>query len=157
MYYRAISQNKWFTVFSNANYCGDSITGDLRTSQNTLSVWKIDESDKDSIDYYCIITALNRNKLAKVDYVIFDEKDFSDNGIELKQEEGLCPAFSNNDIKKKHFDLINIGYNELGKIAKVLREKVLKNESITVTKQEIKKKILNCKFVDKQKLPANFF
>ena len=157
MYYRAVAQNKWLTVISDENYSGDSITGDLRTCGNTLSVWKLDESDKTLIDYYCVITALNRTKIAKVDYVIFDEKDFEKIGIKLNQVDGICESFTDDNIKKNHFDLIEIGYKELGKIAKLVHDKIVNNQEKTITIKEIKNKIDNCPYVDKTKLPDNFF
>ena len=157
MYYRAISQNKWLTVISEDNYSGDSITGDLRTHGNTLSVWKLDEVNEKLVDYYCIMTAINRDSLAKVDYVIFDDNDFDAIGVKLNQVDGICDAFTDENIKKNHYDLIQIGYNQLGKIAKLIHDKVKSGKIATITKKDMKDKINNCPFVDKSKLPDNFF
>ena len=155
MYYRAISQNKWLTLFSNNNYSGDAITGDLRTSNNTLSIWRIDETNVNCIDDYCIITALNRDSLAKVVYVILDDEELKK--FTLNQVDGVCEAFIDSDIKKNHYDLINIGYKELGDFAKLISEKVQKGQFTILTKSEMKQKIQNSNSVDKNKISGKFF
>ena len=61
------------------------------------------------------------------------------------------------DIKKNHYDLIDIGYQQLGDFANLIREKVQKGQFTILTKSEMKQKIQNRNSVDKNKISEKFF
>src|SRR5574344_1662236 len=107
---RAISKGKWETNAVTSDISADSVTGDLRTKENTLSVWKIN-NDTD-IDNYCMITALNRDRISKVDYIVINEEELQALGIETKPIKGLCKAFADETIKESHYDMVDINYDK---------------------------------------------
>ncbi|MDE6244752.1 MAG: hypothetical protein K2M50_03750, partial [Treponemataceae bacterium] len=92
MLFRVITLNKWNKKISrqDAGIAGDAIS-DLRTTNNTLSVWKVsDEKANDELLDLAVVAALNRDKLQKVSYVLLDESWLDDNHIAFRPAPGKC-------------------------------------------------------------------
>ena len=73
-----------------ALFTGDAIS-DLRTSNNTLSVWLI--SYKSELNDILIALALSRNKIDKLSYVEIEEAFIDDLKIEAKEALSLAKGF----------------------------------------------------------------
>ena len=56
--------------------CGDAI-GDLRTTDNKLSVWKADTQE--DINDAIVALALNRDSVSKLSYFLLKEEDLASN------------------------------------------------------------------------------
>ncbi len=132
-----------------ALFTGDAIS-DLRTSNNTLSVWLI--SDKSELNDILIALALSRNKIDKLSYVEIEEAFIDDLKIELDESElGVAPGVKrDSNILEKHRNLTEIDYWRLGLIAEYLFTQVKSNHKETFTKKKIKD-LIN-KYVDDGKI-----
>lgn len=120
-----------------ALFSGDSVT-DLHTSQNTLSVWLI--NDISEIDDVLIAFALKRSDIAKLCYVVLDESDIKDMDInfECRPEEGYVEGFQDDSVFNKHYDLIDIDFWRLGFLTEYIFERVGKNERDTLSTSDIR-------------------
>lgn len=110
--------NKWDGSKSvnrpNAFICGDAI-GDLKTTDNRLSVWKAD-SDQD-IEDALVALAMNRDKVDKICYCLLDERYLHDLNIDVAHDmKGDAPGLSD-EILLKHRDLIELDYWSIGFLA----------------------------------------
>ncbi len=133
MLFRVITFSKWNKKISrqDAGIAGDAIS-DLRTTNNTLSVWKVfDEKDNDELLDLAVVAALNRDKLQKVSYVLLDESWLNANHIAFQPAPGKCDFIKSeyHDLKSKHIDLTEIDYKQLGILAEEINS-ILDNSSL---------------------------
>ena len=109
------SLSRWdgntFVNRPDATTAGDVIS-DLRTQNNTLSVWRAD-SDED-INDALVALSLNRTDVQKVIALLLDENDLAAMQIDYSDKlPGKAPG-AIDSIKKKHRDLLEIDYKRLG-------------------------------------------
>lgn len=105
---------------------GDAIA-QLRSTQNTLSVWKAD-SEEDCNDAF-VALALGRHDLEKISYCLLDEKELDEAGITISDTQpGEAPG-AVNSILAKHRDLTEIDYWKLGDIAGAIKDYLRKPEN----------------------------
>ena len=95
MYYvRKISRGKWpeERIINQAgleDVEADTLTTDLKTDHNTLSVWQVD------------------------DEVTLDEQNLLSRGITLDNQEGNVPV---KGINNKHHNIVNLNYVNMGEV-----------------------------------------
>lgn len=120
-----------------ATTAGDVIS-DLRTQNNTLSVWRAD-SDED-INDAIVAMSLNRNDVSKMIALLLDEEELTAMQIDFSDKNpGKAPG-AIEDIKKKHRDLVEIDYKRLGVLSNyMLRIVHDKSKRIEVSKPNMKK------------------
>lgn len=99
--------------------CGDAI-GDLRTTDNKLSVWKADTQE--DINDAIIALALNRDSVSKLSYFLLKEEDLDKMDIKISDEQVGVAAGLDSQILTKHRDLIDLDYWRLGYLADHLTE-----------------------------------
>lgn len=121
---------------ADATTAGDVIS-DLRTQNNTLSVWRAD-SDEDIKDAL-IALSLNRNDVSKVIALLLDESELAAMQINFSDKTiGKAPG-AIDSIKKKHCDLLEIDYKRLGILSDYMMRIVHdKNKRIEITKPNLK-------------------
>jgi hypothetical protein len=131
---RVKKQNHWFKadaapLLEKGDVPADPLS-DLNTSQNTLSVFQIDEGVA-NIDRIARALALDRHKLDNVGYVIFDSSLLTQASIEFDHTDGgtVDPA-----VNKCHVDLINLTGNKLVKLAHLI---LSEGESDTILRKRI--------------------
>ena len=115
----------------------DTITSDLRTKSNTLSFWLIESIDE--LESIVLAIATSRNQLTRLDVLILDIDTFEENQLKIinSPDTGFSPVIELND---KHFDLIELNYNKLGILSKIIIEFVENEEkSKRFNKQDITK------------------
>lgn len=118
---RMIEKQKWEKV--NLMELGynktpaDTITSDLKTSSNTLSLWLIDSIN--DLVKGVLALAVVRNKITRLDVMIFEEHELVQNGLLFKctPENGHCPV---EEFNRNHFDIINMDYEKLGKLSDLI-------------------------------------
>lgn len=122
---------------SDATTAGDVIS-DLRTQNNTLSVWRADSQE--DINDALVAMSLNRTDVSKMIALLLDESKLSAMQIDFSDAQpGKAPG-AIESIKQKHRDLIEIDYKRLGELSnymlKIVHEK---NMRIEMTKPDMKK------------------
>ncbi len=149
MLIRKISRSKWkdFTAHASGitDVGGDAVTGCLRTSKNTLSVWKINDDTDDEINeaILALITGCQQMKLSKIDFVLIDEAELTKYGLSLCQTpEAADTAVI--DLVDRHFDITDITYNKLGIMKDIIHNNIQpKNLRSEKQLREILKSALN--------------
>lgn len=97
-----------------ATIAGDVIA-DLRTSDNTLSVW-LANTEEDIHDAVVALT-LARDKVSKLTALLLDDVSLADMRIDLSSEaKGLAPG-AVDSITSKHRDMLEIDYKRIGSLA----------------------------------------
>lgn len=131
-----------------ATTAGDVIS-DLRTQNNTLSVWRAD-SDED-INDAIVAMSLNRNDVSKMIALLLDEEELTAMQIGYSDKKpGKAPG-AIEDIKKKHRDLLEIDYKRLGVLSDyMLRIIHDRKKRVEVSKPDMKK--LLEKYRDEKKI-----
>lgn len=129
-YIRMIGYGKWSSAYEEKNKVpekvtnADVITSELRTKENTLSLWKIDDvTDLEKINEICLSLALERDSLTRLDIMIIEEEWLNKHitTAEIKHTPEGAKSFINN-LDEKHYDLTNMTYDSLGEISECMFE-----------------------------------
>lgn len=104
----------------------DIITNCLRTTEETLSLWHIDDIHK--IDDAIIALASNRDLIQKLDYLIIPDEYIEKYDLHLKENDGKSPY---EDFNKEHRDIINVDYEKLGIVSEMILD-IMNNTSSTI-------------------------
>lgn len=120
-----------------ATTAGDVIS-DLRTQNNTLSVWRADSQE--DINDAIVAMSLNRTDVSKIIALLLDEAELSVMQIGFSDTQpGKAPG-AIESIKQKHRDLVEIDYKRLGILSDyMLRIVHDKTKRVELTKPELKK------------------
>jgi hypothetical protein len=115
----------------------DTITSELRTRANSLSLWLINNIDE--LLNVVLALAVGRNQITRLDVMILDEQDFEQSGLSVNHtpENGLSPI---HDINEFHYDLVNMDYEKLGHLSQLILENINdQNKCRRFDKSSIKK------------------
>jgi hypothetical protein len=131
---RKVKQNRWLKTEAQPLLdIGDAPAdplGDLSTSGNKLSVYRIDE-DRSNIERIARALALGGQRLDNVGYVLFDSSLLEKESIGQEPIDGTTV---DSTVNKCHVDLTNLTGNKLVKLA---RHILLNGESDTILKKRI--------------------
>jgi len=125
---RSIIRSKWGQpdVKATDDPGADAITRCLKTTGNTLSVWRIESADE--LDVAVLAFVSTNERLDKLDFVLLDEQRVIEAGIEIDDNVlGDSPIASLNET---HRNLTNLGYTALGKIKDLIIEVLRKDEEV---------------------------
>lgn len=89
----------------------DAITGDLRTSDNSLSFWHCDSSDNDDIEDAVLAISSGRYSVQKVELIWLSRPQLESAGQDLAQTDGSTPVA---DLVDSHVDVRSLDYQRLG-------------------------------------------
>lgn len=115
---RMLERQKWekdaIAQHGHTKTPADTITSDLKTSSNTLSLWKVEDST--AVLKGVLALAVVRNSITRLDIMIFEEQELIESGLDIKNtpENGHTPLEHFND---NHFDLVGMDYEKLGKLS----------------------------------------
>lgn len=127
---RKINQNKWKTniPLTRQTYTADSITGCIRTSQNTLSLWKSTTTDFNDSDVEELVIALatTTDRPDPIDVIWFNRNELEEKGFKLEDSEGKTPYEA---INNRHCDIINMNYEKLGDLAEYIIQKFTSDDN----------------------------
>ncbi|NCU07400.1 hypothetical protein [Pantoea ananatis] len=116
---RKISITKWQPNLTLApdQFSGDAITGCIRTSGNTLSVWSSSSDDfaSDEVEKIVVALATTMTTPDVIDVVWLDEDWLRQHGVDIKSEPGLSKFGSVNPM---HRDLVSINHKQLAIVGK---------------------------------------
>lgn len=138
---RKIARAKWpDTVCEITNICGDAI-GDLRTSKNTLSTWKIDSLDDLESAILALAASSKTTKIETMSVVWFPEDKLSDHDIAI--DEGTLGDTVISDLQNTHRDLSGVTYKSLGVISSIIINQISTEKSKRYTKSEVRKILID--------------
>lgn len=127
----------------------DALTSCLRTSGNTLSVWKTDDPDPESFEdvLAAIFSGLDRPDRAF--FVLLKESCIQRiQGVTIEESAGETPA--SKDINSKHRDIFNLNHSAITSVADIILGELRKGEEALVLRYNEKQAIdIVKKFVEK--------
>jgi len=136
---RKINRSKWNNADNDVfKLASDAITSCLRTTRNTLSVWRI-ETEND-LDDAVLAIASNFQKLETIDVVTLDGEYLVKVNVEHEQTDGITPV---SDLVHNHFDLKNLNYYKIGLVAEHIIQRIQFNKIKRYTKKELESILKN--------------
>ena len=115
------NKNKWYedkpSWLKNDEIHADPLA-DFVTTKNSLSVWRV-EDNKSNLQRIIAALAAIRDRIDKLDYVLFDEKLLKECDIKVKLTEGNSP---DQEANAWHYDLIELSAQKLVKLAETVWE-----------------------------------
>ena len=132
---RRISRAKWDNVYENGDVDADAITQCLRTTNNELSTWLIDDINEIEKAILALVSGGKQENLNTIHIIYFDEADIQNAGLELKITAGDTVA---KELIEKHRDISELTYSKLASVKNIVLDCLEKDRFKTVTKGEIK-------------------
>ncbi len=151
---RKVSLAKWKGCLENdADYISaDAVTACLRTTKNSLSVWKADSEEEVKCALLALAASLQR--LDAIEYVILNEDDLISGNLGIENTEVDIPV---NTPKELHHDIINLDHGTLKVVANLIKKEVSAEKHARLSRSQAKKiliEAINKDFIKKEKLPA---
>lgn len=134
-YVRKISPGKWPRKGEGGSVAAiraDAITGDLRTTGDTISLWRI-ESPAD-LNQAVLALATGNDKAATHNVLLISEESLQKCGFILAEHEGNTPLEA---MVKEHRDIVNVNYDSLGKLAQLIIEAINAGKMYTITRKPL--------------------
>ncbi|MDT8073244.1 hypothetical protein ACLDV6_16590 [Acinetobacter baumannii] len=119
----------------------DALTTCLKTSQNTLSVWAVENCTDAEIEkaILALITNTKLERLNRIQIVYFSKEDVDSLGLPIAVTEGDTIIES---LSKLHNDLVDLNYEKLGKVSQLIISS-LRSESVrTYNERKLKDMLL---------------
>ncbi len=136
---RRISRAKWdnedYDYLHNDNPPSDAITSCLRTFNNELSTWLINDIKDLNQAILCLITGSKQENINTIQLIYFDIKEIEKRGLILEKTPGDTVI---DEYKNLHFDIKNLNYETLGVIKDVILDCLRKDYCKTITKKSLK-------------------
>jgi len=122
---RKINKAKWYQldIEKDNNVSADAVTNCLKTTKNTLSVWRI-ESEAD-LDDAVLALAANQDHLDTIDVVILEESSLIDYNLNIVASPGETPV---EYLIDAHRDIANLTFLDLGKVKDHIVERIRKQK-----------------------------
>lgn len=111
----------------------DAVTACLRTSNNTLSVWKTESGEEERKALLALAASLT--SLETIDIVKLSAEELLDRGLVLEATPGDTVA---RDYIHLHRDIVNLDHGALKVIAELVKEKVRDGHFTRLRKQELR-------------------
>jgi hypothetical protein len=158
---RKIRKSKWYkndaVSWLNEDENQADALGDLVTSNNTLSVWLV-EDDKSNLDQVIVALASTSDNISNLDYALVKVDLLLNIGIKIESKEGLTPYSKAN---KWHRDIEEMTATKLYKLAEIIfihsdiarvsQKDILNLIKVAVQKEEIDKAKLKEGIINKIK------
>lgn len=119
----------------------DALTTCLKTSQNTLSAWAVENCTDAEIEkaILALITNTKLERLNRIQIVYFSKEDVDSLGLPIAVTEGDTIIES---LSKLHNDLVDLNYEKLGKVSQLIISS-LRSESVrTYNERKLKDMLL---------------
>ncbi|EHU3347470.1 hypothetical protein AXY20_RS09525 [Acinetobacter baumannii] len=118
----------------------DALTTCLKTSQNTLSVWAVENSSDEEIEkaILALITNAKLERLNRIQVVYFSKDDVTRLDLPLEATDGDTVIES---LSKLHNDLTDLNYEKLGKVSELIISS-LRSESVRTYNEKTLKNML---------------
>lgn len=114
---RKVSRAKWEPTLGTKKISADAVTGDLRTSNNELSLWKIASSERAELEKAALALAAAGDRIDTLDIAWIASEDIEGQGISLRDSPGRTAAVA---LKHSHVDAEKLDLTALCTIAEIL-------------------------------------
>ena len=133
---RKIEKSKWMqkNILNGELASADAITNSLKTTNNTLSVWRV-ESEAE-IEKAVLAIVSESQHLDAIDIIILDQEEIKSKKLELTNSLGKTPF---KEFIHNHCDIVQLDYGSLGKVADIIINSFKKNRDTRYTKSQLKK------------------
>jgi hypothetical protein len=134
MLVRKISRAKWQTFVHEDGkpVAADAVTGDLRTQNNNLSLWKI--SDLSQLHEAALAIVSGQECPDAIDLAALDEKELVEKGFSIQETLGATPV---KDLQEIHRDIVSLTCNDLCPLAQVVIGSFRQERVRRISKKEI--------------------
>jgi hypothetical protein len=152
---RKIAPAKWSGVQSLESLSADTLTADLITTGNTLSLWEIDSKDELSDAVLALAVSKQAKKIEKMDLVLIPEETLLAKQLPIRSSPGDTFAEKLSDT---HREVADLKYPSLGTFAQIIIDLLAKNDPTTISRSEIVdivKAAYNNKTIDISYLPED--
>ncbi len=128
-----------FTKYLSADAAPADALQDLSTTENRLSIWRIEE-DRTNLDRVLAAIVSGRDNLQKCDFIIFDSRHIEENGLEIEANPG--GTLDSDANSKWHLNLTHLSATGLGRLANAMfaygeRHRRFERELIPLLRQSI--------------------
>lgn len=116
---RKIDYIKWTQrrILEGEQPSADAITNCMKTTNNTLSLWSVD--DENEIEEAVLAIAAQFSDLDTIDILTIDPSLIKDRGLSIQKCLGMTPYKS---FAERHLDVVELDYKSLGLMAEVIIE-----------------------------------
>ena len=113
----------------------DAVTVDLRTRDNSLSLWRCGTGSEREVEDVLLALASGSERIEKMEIVWIDEQDLQSDGQSMADSTGLTPV---KELVDRHVDLQHLDFERLGKVARLFVSALHGERYRTATKRQIK-------------------
>jgi hypothetical protein len=131
---RKIAPAKWSSVQSLEYLSADALTADLRTANNTLSLWEIDSENKLNDVILALAVSKNATKIEKMDLVLIPKETILAQQLSIRPSSGDTFAEGLSDT---HREIVDLRYPSLGVVAQIIIDLLSKTAPTTITKKQV--------------------
>ncbi len=154
---RKIDKAKWLqnNIVNCDDVSADAITNCMKTSENKLSTWHIEEEE--SLDEAVLAIVSAHKHLDTIDIVWMNQDQLSESGIKMQNTQGLTPVV---DLVDSHVDIKNLTYKSLGTVASCIVQALAEEKVRRYTRGALKKllhKAIDSKRLDPERLDPSVY
>ena len=109
-------------LYKGALFFADGFFSELKTTNNTLSVWVVENADdRKEIDSVVGALALGRESVQKISFMILSKEKMDKLGIPVTTELGDAPGLEEDDeLRKRHRNLSELDYYRMGYVIELM-------------------------------------
>ncbi len=134
---RTVSRAKWNASSELAldEVAADTVTSDLRTTKNTLSMWAGDGPAESLVDDTALACAAARDRADSIDVVWLDRSALVAAGLAIESTAGHTPVA---DLVERHADVVRLDIVRLGKVAALIADAIrLRSQVKRITRAKV--------------------
>jgi hypothetical protein len=137
---RKINKAKWYQIDieHDDNVSADAITNCLKTTKNTLSVWKVE--NEEDLDQAVLALVANQDYLDTIDIVILEETSLLEYNLNIVASPGETPVES---LINAHRDISDLTFTKLGDVKNHIVERIRNKRLKRYTVSSLKKLLQN--------------
>ena len=142
---RKISRAKWDAQgnadrgLAEGEISADSVTGDLRTRDDTLSFWRCDTDTDAAVEEAALAIAAAGERLDRLDIVWLAHDELREDGHTLRDTEGRTPVA---DLTHRHVDVCRLDYVRLGNVARRVAAAIEARRCRRLTRVRVKRLVV---------------
>lgn len=136
-YIRSISKQKWAAQENVNTFDADLIMLDLKTTDNCLSIWKVEDLTESALIPILKKLILSRDNLDRLDYVAIPADCIEKNGVSIESRPDEAGKLYEG-LKNQHYDIVDINYANLKNVIESIFEATKESKCERVAKMKAK-------------------